>query len=60
MKRGRGGGSAAAVQEMIEHARDDLADSLRSLLDQERARFDRLVTAGDTERALAVELRRVA
>jgi hypothetical protein len=50
----------AAVQEMIEHARDDLADRLRGLMDQERGRFDALTGDGATERALAAELRRAA
>lgn len=50
----------AAVQEMIEHARDDLTDRLRGLMDDERARFDRLVPDGATELALAAELRMVA
>jgi energy-coupling factor transporter ATP-binding protein EcfA2 len=47
----------AAVQEMIEHAREDLADRLRGLMDQERARFDRLVSDGTALRELAAELR---
>ncbi|MFN8519455.1 MAG: GTPase [Chloroflexota bacterium] len=50
----------AAVQEMIEHARDDLADRLRGLMDQERGRFDALTGDGATERALAAELRQAA
>lgn len=49
----------AAVQEMIEHARDDLADRLRGLMDDERARYDSLVADGTVERALAAELRQV-
>ena len=49
----------AAVQEMIEHAREDLMERLRDLMDGERSRFDRLVTDGATERALATELRSV-
>ena len=47
----------AAVQEMIEHAREDLMERLRDLMDGERSRFERLVTDGATERALAAELR---
>ena len=47
----------AAVQEMIEHARDDLADRLRTLMDEERARFDRLAPDAAALRALAAELR---
>ncbi len=50
----------AAVQEMIEHARDDLAERLRGLMDAERERFDRLVADGSTARTLAAELRDVA
>jgi hypothetical protein len=50
----------AAVQEMIEHAREDLTERLRGLMDDERGRFDRLVADGSTERALAAELRDVA
>jgi hypothetical protein len=50
----------AAVQEMIEHAREDLASRLRGLMDDERTRFDRLTGDGATERALAAELRRAA
>jgi hypothetical protein len=50
----------AAVQEMIEHARDDLADRLRTLVDDERRRFDRLLPTVDTVRALATELRATA
>ncbi|MBX3030168.1 MAG: 50S ribosome-binding GTPase [Chloroflexi bacterium] len=50
----------AAVQEMIDHARDDLADRLRTLLDEERRRFDRLLPTVDTVRALSAELRAVA
>lgn len=50
----------AAVQEMIDHARDDLAECLRGLMDAERDRFDRLVADGTTERTLAAELRDVA
>lgn len=50
----------AAVQEMIDHARDDLTERLRGLMDQERARFDHLVPDGEVERALAAELRLVA
>ena len=41
-------------------ARDDLAARLRGLMDEERARFDRLVGTGATERALATELQAVA
>jgi hypothetical protein len=47
----------AAVQEMIEHAREDLADRLRALMDGERARFDALVPDAASMRALAAELR---
>jgi hypothetical protein len=47
----------AAVQEMIEHAREDLAERLRGLMDGERTRFDRLVADGADLRELAAELR---
>lgn len=50
----------AAVQEMIDHAREDLTERLRGLMDEERGRFDRLVADGATERAIAAELRQVA
>lgn len=50
----------AAVQEMIERARDDLDERLRGLMDRERGRFDRLVGDGAPERALAAELRETA
>lgn len=50
----------AAVQEMIDHAREDLAERLRGLMDGERARFDRLVPDGEALRMLAAELRAVA
>jgi hypothetical protein len=45
---------------MIEHAREDLADRLRGLMDEERGRFDGLVADGPELRALADELREVA
>ncbi len=47
----------AAVQEMIEHAKHDLSDRLRELLDDERRRFDVLLPTAETVRALAAELR---
>ncbi len=50
----------AAVQEMIEHAREDLAERLRALMGEERSRFDRLVPDGATVRELAGELRGMA
>ena len=50
----------AAVQEMIDRARDGLTQRLRGLVDGERARFDRLVADGRSLRALAAELRTVA
>jgi hypothetical protein len=50
----------AAVQEMIEHARDDLVERLRRLMDDERARFDQLLSDPAALRALAAELRKVA
>jgi hypothetical protein len=45
----------AAVQEMIDHAREDLTDRLRTLMDSERSRFDRLVP--DADPTLPAELR---
>jgi energy-coupling factor transporter ATP-binding protein EcfA2 len=45
----------AAVQEMIDHAREDLTGRLRTLMDSERSRFDRLVP--DADPALPAELR---
>jgi hypothetical protein len=50
----------AAVQEMIDRARDGLTQRLRALVDGERARFDRLVADGSSLRALAAELRTIA
>ena len=47
----------AAVQEMIDRARDGLTDRLRGLVDSERHRFDRLVDGGGELRAIAAELR---
>ncbi len=47
----------AAVQEMIDRARDGLIDRLRLLVDSERARFDRLVADGGELRDLATALR---
>lgn len=47
----------AAVLEMISRARERLDETLESLMARERARFDRLVPAGDDLRSLAAELR---
>ncbi|MBA2569930.1 MAG: 50S ribosome-binding GTPase [Chloroflexi bacterium] len=48
----------AAVQEMIERARDRLREKLEELMGAERSRFDRLVPDGTELRSLAAELRR--
>jgi hypothetical protein len=40
---------------MIDHAREDLTDRLRTLMDSERSRFDRLVP--DADPTLPAELR---
>jgi hypothetical protein len=47
----------AAVQEMIERARDGLRDLVISLLDAEAARFRSLLPDAAEARALAAELR---
>ena len=47
----------AAVQEMIDRARDGLRDRLRGLVDGERQRFDRLVDDAGALRTLASQLR---
>jgi hypothetical protein len=48
----------AAVQRLIGAARDGLRDRLLSVMDRDRARFDRLVPDGKEMRDLATELRR--
>ena len=50
----------AAVQEMIDRAREGLTDRLRALVDSERARFDRVVADGGELRELATALRESA
>lgn len=47
----------AAVLEMISRARDRLDQTLESLMERERERFDRLVPSGEELRALALDLR---
>jgi hypothetical protein len=47
----------AAVLEMISRARDRLDQTLESLMERERERFDRLVPSGEELRALAGDLR---
>jgi energy-coupling factor transporter ATP-binding protein EcfA2 len=49
----------AAVQEMIDRARERLKAALTGLMDGERARFDRLLTPPADLRALAAELRAI-
>jgi len=46
----------AAVQDLIDRARNGLTERLRGLVDAERARFDRLVDDGASLRSLAAEL----